>query len=286
MDESRGVSFLRVVATAICVGCLSASVARAGLIAYDGFGYTPPGSDLQGNNGGFGFSGPWSPGGFNASIHDNYDIASGSLSFGGLATSGNSVVAPAVSAISGLTRSLSTPLGAAGSIVYLSFLIEPRGTLNQGAFNGFFGVLFERAGEPEIFMGKAGGGDLNHYIIEDRGGTDQFASGISTVIDETAFIVVKAEFGLTDTFTMYVNPTPGAPEPLSGVVKSVSIDDILGLTFYSTGAHALDELRLGTTFADVTPTVRNVPDTGPGMLMIFAVWFALLLGWRRAARAC
>ena len=259
---------------------LSHATAQATLVAYDGFNYGPAGSDLQGNGGGFGFSSPWIPGGFNASINNNYDIATGSLGFGSLLTSGNSVVTGPQNAISGLTRNLTSPLGAAGTTAYLSFLVEPRGTINGGAFNGFFGVVFESATEPEVFMGQPGAGAINQYVIEDRGGAGQFPSGVSAIIDQTAFIVVKAEFGLlTDTFTLYMNPTPGGPEPAGGVVKNVDIGTVLGLTLYSTGAHAIDELRLGQTFADVTP-VAAVPETGPGLLGFAAVLGFLILGRR------
>lgn len=257
------------------------STVQAGLIAYDGFNYGPAGSDLIGNNGGLGFAGGWAGGGFNASIHDNYDNAAGSLAFGSLLTSGQSVATSAQNAISGLTRSLAAPLGDSGTTRYLSFVIEPRGTVHDGVFNGFFGVLFERSSEPEVFMGKPGGGSLEEYVIEDRGGSGQFSSGVSVVADVPAFIVVKAEFGdLSDIFTMYVNPTPGAPEPAAGIVKTVDLGAIEGLTFYSTGAHALDELRLGETFADVTPVAANVPDSAPGLLGCAALLGILGLGRR------
>jgi hypothetical protein len=271
----------------VIIACLINTAAYATLTAYDGFNYGPAGSDLQGNNGGFGFSSGWTAGGFNASIHNNYDIASGSLGFGSLLTSGNSVVTSPVTAISGLTRSLSSPLGAAGTTAYLSFLIEPRGVLNDGVFNGFFGVVFESATEPEVFAGKPGAGTLNEYVIEDRGGAGQFPSGVSTVINQTALLVIKAEFGLlSDTFTMYVNPTPGGAEPLSGTVKIGNIDTIVGLTLYSTGGHAIDELRLGETFADVTPTSRNVPETGPGMFGFAAVLGLLIIGRQVIRKSC
>ena len=268
----------------VVTACLINSAAYATLVAYDGFNYAPPGSDLQGNNGGFGFSSGWTAGGFNASIHNNYDIASGSLGFGSLLTSGNSVVTSPVNAISGLTRTLNSPLGTPGTTAYLSVLLEPRGTLNDGVFNGFFGVVFESATEPEVFAGKPGAGTLDQYVIEDRGGAGQFPSGVSTIINQTALLVIKAEFGLlTDTFTLYVNPTPGGPEPLSGTVKTVDIGTVLGLTLYSTGGHALDELRLGQTFADVTPVSRSVPETGPG-LVGFAAALGILIVGRKVMR--
>ena len=97
---------------------------RAALIAYDGFNYQP-GTLLASQSGGMGFANPWTPGGFNTSISNNYTIGGGSLSSGSLATSGNSVTASATNALAGLTRSLSTDLGAPGTTSYFSILYDP-----------------------------------------------------------------------------------------------------------------------------------------------------------------
>ena len=53
---------------------------------------------------------------------------------------------------------------------------------------------------------------------------------------------------------MYTNPTPGAAEPSSGTVKNdLNIGTLSSLVIYSGGAFSIDELRVGTTYADVTP---------------------------------
>jgi hypothetical protein len=251
--------------------CLCAAESRGALIAYEGFGYRNIGVDLLGRTGGaesFGFAGPWAVGGFNASVHTNYDIAEGSLTFGNLLTDGNRARTGPTAAIAGLTRTFSTPVGAAGTTRYFSFLLRPEGTLNAGVFNGFFGVTLETANDPEVYSGKPGGGALANYVIEDRGGGDQHTSPVPVVIGQTALLVVKAEFGTaTDTFTLYVNPTPGGPEPLTGVVKNSATGDGLGFTLYSTGEFSVDELRLGETFADVTPVV---PEPGGAVLLLAA----------------
>jgi hypothetical protein len=275
-------------ASAVCVTMwLACSAVNAALIAYDGFNYGPAGSDLNGNNGGIGFSGPWAPGGFNASINNNYDIANGSLSFGALSTSGNSVSTPAVTAIAGLTRTLVAPLGVDGTTRYFSFLLQPQGTLNGGIFNGFFGLVFEAPGEPEVFMGKPGDGAIDRYVIENRGGAGQVASTVAPVVGQTAFVVVRADFMAgNDLFTMYVNPTPGALEPLSGIVKGdANIGIFNALTLYSSGAFAVDELRVGETFADVTPVTTNVPDAGPGLMVALTTIASLLACGRRKFEA-
>jgi hypothetical protein len=261
---------------------LSPIAAEAVLLSYDGFNYAPAASDLLGNAGGSGFSSAWRPGGFNASIHTNYDIQSSSLSFGSLLTSGNRVQTSAVAAVAGLTRDFSTPLGTPGTTHYASFLLRPEGTLHGGAFNGFFGVVFERPVEPELFIGKPGGIAIDRYVLEDRGGAVQVASTVAPVVGETVFLVLKAEFAAgNDQFTLYVNPIPGAPEPSSGVVKNNSdVGTVAGLTMYSTGAFSVDEFRLGETFADVTP----IPEPASWSLAVLGGIFLLRRRPRCGAR--
>ena len=104
-------------------------------------------------------------------------------------------------------------------------------------------------------MGKPGGGAIAHWVLEDRGGSGQVDSGIRT---ENAFLVLKAEFAAAgnDRFTLYANPMPGGAEPLTGTVKNnANVGVVSSLTIYSTGAMRIDEIRVGETFADVTPIV-------------------------------
>jgi len=258
-----------VAVAAVVLGCgLATSAARGQLNAYEPFDYTPIGSDVLGKSGGgsFGFSGPWQAGGFNATVFNHADVGVGSLSFGDLLTSGNRMTSTAQQAISGVTRPLATPLGAAGTTQYFSFVVRPEGTLNGGAFNGFFTVLFETAAEPELAIGKAGAGTLDRYMIESRGGAGQAASNVPVVVNQTALLVVKAQFSAAaanDVFTLYVNPTPGGAEPLTGTVKAdANLGLVTGLTIYSSGAFSADELRVGNTFASVTPAVPEPSAVG------------------------
>ncbi len=237
--------------------------ALADATVYEGFDYSPAGSDLNGNNGGTGFSGSWVPGGYNAFLSDNYDIAEGSLTFGSLLVSGNRVHASAVGDLAGLTRSLSQALGTAGTTRYISFLLRPEGALDAGQYNGFFGLILHRPDAfpgpipepPELFIGKPGADLIHEYVLENRGGTLQVGSGAPVEIGTTVLVVVRADFTAgIDKFTLYMNPTPGGPEPGSGTVKE-DIDNgiITELTIYSTGEFSIDELRVGNTFEDVTP---------------------------------
>ena len=258
------------------VGFLAAGrVCSAQLVAYEGFNYPSVGADLVGQSGGTGFSGAWAPGGFNASISNNFDVAGGSVPFGPLLTSGNSVTSGPTGAISGVTRTLASPLGADGTTTYLSVVLRPEGQLGTGAFNGFFGLTLEAPGEPELYIGKPGAGAISQYVIEERGGGGQVTSGVPAVVGQPALLVLKADFRPgADVFTLYVNPLPGGPEPLVGTVKTGSgVGPVTGLTIYSTGAFSIDELRVGNTFADVTPVV---PEPSAAVACVLGVGAAAL----------
>ena len=118
----------------------------------------------------------------------------------------------------------------------------PRGFIDAGA-------LF--IGKP----GGAGGGVTAPYVLEEVGGGGQVLSTVVPVVGETVLLVVKAAFAAgNDTFTLYVNPTPGSPEPAVGVEKSdLNLGTTNSLLIYSGGEFSLDELRVGATFESVTP---------------------------------
>jgi hypothetical protein len=217
--------------------------------AYEGFALTFP----QYNTG-TGFSGPWQQGGFNV-FAAGYTANDGSLSFAGLQTSGGRISGGAFSGINGAVRNLAQPLGADHTTVYLSFLLRPQGTLNAGAFNGFFGVTLNGSLGQELFIGKPGAGAVDEYVLENRGGFGQVASGASTVVGQTALLVVRADFlPGNDIFTLYTNPVPGAPEPAGGAMKTdLNLGMVSRVGVYSTGAFSVDEIRLGARYADVTP---------------------------------
>ena len=221
---------------------------------YEPFGEAS-GEALLEKTGGIGFSAAWVEGGFNASIHDNFVIESGSLVYPGLALSGGHVRSSSQPAISGISRTLEQSLGASGTTKYLSFLIQPEGVLNEGIFSGFFGLNLGGGGEPELFTGKGGGGALGFYVMENRGGSNQIASTAPVVVGQVSLLVVKAQFtDAVDRFTLYVNPQVGAPEPATGIVKEdSSFGQLPAVQLYSSGAFSLDEIRIGDTFASVTP---------------------------------
>jgi hypothetical protein len=271
-------SALRDLACLLCVPMLLAAAIRsapAAVISEEHFSYSTASGSILGQNGGTGWSGPWMAGGFNASIFNNQVVQPNSLGFGLLATSGNHATTGANNSITGVLRSFDAAgqVGSSDSVTrYLSFLVRPEGTLNAGAFNGFFGLYLDGTND-DLFVGKPGGGTLSNYVLEERGGSIQSPSSQPVILNQTAFLVLRADFTAgSDTFRLYVNPTPGALEPTfaSATESALDLGSVSGIVLYSTGAHSIDEIRWGETYADVTP----VPE--PGTLSLAAIGLAAI----------
>lgn len=219
--------------------------AQAIPLAYEGFSLPLP----PPFHGGGGFSGSWnndlSP------TLQGFSWSDSTLHLNGLQASGGSVSGDASFTFSIASRDL-TPLVANFSTIYVSFLLEPRGTLNEGAAGGFFG-LFLRGASGFLFAGKPGGGAVDRYVLETLGGAAQVASDVPVVVGRTVLLVVKAQFSPgNDLFTLYVDPPVKGAEPAGGIVKTdLDLGTLTALGIYSGGAFAIDEIRVGTTYADV-----------------------------------
>lgn len=227
--------------------------ATAELMAYEPFDYAA-GTPLVGANGGFGFASPWAAGGFNAKLFELFRVSPGALEYPGLATKGNTHISteavPATlsrSGIAGLGRTLSTALGAGNRTCYLSFLHRPDGDEEYGSI-----VLGTGQGK-ELAIGKSA--STGEYYISNRGGVGRILSGVPGEIGRTRLVVVKMEFQEgPDRFTLFLDPKPGQREPANGFLKE-DLDLRLAdrIFLYSRAAWSVDEIRLGTTWEDVTP---------------------------------
>jgi hypothetical protein len=276
MSPRENVLKLSVISSMIAVAVACAQSVHGAPIAYDGFDY-PAASSLAGQNGGQGFSGAWSIGGFNVAQSVSV-AASGSLAYSSLATTGNHVTTPTTSLLNGTQRNLSSAISS--GTVYLSCLLRPEGTIGQGNGNGFFGVYLHGS-LAELFFGNSGAN--GHYAMEQRGGFGEVTSADVPVAGQTEFLVLKATLlAGNDIFTLYTNPTPGGYEPSTGLVKSnLDIGTLSSLDIYSGGAFSIDELRVGTSYADVTLTPE------PCSLVLLGVGAASLFAyaWRRRRQA-
>ncbi len=260
--------------SAVCIFfLLGTSSSFATIIAYEGFSYTP-GLNLSGRNGGVGFSSAWSGSTTNYTIGPNSLIAP---PIGGVPTTGNRVIGAAIAtgatSFAAMTRDLFTSLGAAGNTNYFSFLIQP-GEMVPGSLGGSFIslALASNAGGGTLFFGVPGvsNNSQRRYAIENLGGGGRVFSNVNVIAGQSALLVVRADFNpnpqLPDTFTFFVNPTPGLPEPsLFWRKTDLNLLSVDRLFIQSSGAFSIDEIRVGTTFADVVP----VPE--PTSAMIFGL---------------
>lgn len=250
--------------------------ASAGLIAYDGFDYAANGT-LAEASGGTGWSANWSLVGTGGTVTA---IAPG-MSFGALPVEGNTAL---VTPTSGLTSLERTFAPVSSGTLYLSMLAEKT---NDGT--RFFGMGLRQGGTPRAFFGQNSGAASWSFNVAYAGG-DNRLSGISHDTDDPTLLVFAVDFDAKQ-YRLYVDPTPGALEPLTPnasltVSTMYPIDTIRLGAGYSDATHTtstgwIDEVRIGTDWASVTP----IPEPAGAMLLLCAVACGLLVRWRRAGWA-
>jgi len=225
--------------------------------ASDSFEY-PTGS-LNGDAGGTGFSGAWNSTGAN--------VTSPGLAYPGLATAGNAVTFTPAGTNTNATasRALATTFGADGTTVYISFLDQATNAGSRFLGLSLFSGSPTAGGTEQLFIGKLNG--TNTFGITGGGSSASSQTSSSTL----SLLVARIDFVTgPDTVTLYVNPTVGAPEPTAAAtLTGVNIGTFNDLRLAagagnSTGATTsvtgiMDELRLGNTFASVTPAAAPEP---------------------------
>jgi hypothetical protein len=257
------------------LGFGAAPTAHAGLVVYEGFKYKA-GDPLKGQDGGTGWSGAW-----NVTSTGAATIANGSLAdpSGKLATTGNSALSSPTD-VTDAARTLAAALGGNNETEYISFLLDPR-TLGSGNYSAGL-LLRNKANTGGLLIGR--GVDGSNYGLQDESANGKLAqSNTAPKKDTTVFLVVKAQFGngtTNDTFSLYVNPTPGGQLPAN---PDATIQFLMGTApavelFETGGQWQFDEIRIGTTYASVAPTPE------PGSLTLSGIAVSVLLGlhWMRS----
>lgn len=277
---------------AALIGVLITPQARAVLLAYDGFETYNSASNWTGmssTNGGTGWSNNWSGGSTNVTFPTttrNMDYSSGSVAVdGGLKSLFRDDVATQV-----LQRSWTTgvDLTNAANAVYVSFLWQTRAV---------DGATYSGGPTPDSFfqvsMGE-GAGD-NNYGVYARGSDSykwsaRFAnSGTNSSITIAADTIYFVVFKMTKTGTsIWINPssqtegTPSAIRSTGGSLSGTSWDGVNTLMIRSAVSAAnynFDELRIGTSFADVVPMA--VPEASAFALVAGGAVMAVVAAGRR-----
>jgi hypothetical protein len=260
----------------LAVAVLAPSTSQAStLITYEGFPYPVVGPfTIAGQSGGYGSLGwelSWDqnlPGDV-----DTYGVTNGSLAdpSGLLYTYSNSVYS--AGGFAGRFFNFNENTWASpGTTNYFSVLIKPAVT---PATNHFYGLqIFSNGGNTgngvDLFVGKNGSG-LN-WGLESGAGTDAYST-VAAQLNTTVLLVVRVIFDETcvtngdypcpDAYALYVNPTPGQPEPATPsatMMGDIGTQNGIALNTGNGGAAFFDEIRYGATFASVTPTSVNTND--------------------------
>ena len=245
--------------------CFSRS-ASADLIAYDGFNYTLGQSVVgQGTNAGWASSGQTytiSSGNSASAYSEVSDIAS---SFPNLSISGNQLQLDGTNAPgggAGVYRNLGVAYNTAGNIYWFSVLLQ----LDNNAGKSYAGVSLFSSSSEQFFFGQRN--VSSYWGMEQHAGAG-VNSGVSALNSANGLLVVELN-GNTHKASLFVNP--------ASLEGSVPVTPSATLTFTDfsfnrfraqTGNENLDvdELRFGTTYADVTP-VFSVPVPSSLALMV------------------
>jgi hypothetical protein len=267
--------------------CLLVQSANATLMFSDGFNYTS-GTQLSSDA-------PWSGGGANITI-GSANLTDPPLQ--DLSPSGNDLTLQSGIA-SGTAVVNFNPSNITSGTIFFSFLLQPT-TMPTGN-NELMDLLPSGAtglqGSTAALAIYVGSQNATQYKIGVRHGLSgaTYASSAATILGSTSLIVVAYTFngGVNDdTVSLWLNPSSGSLGGGSAPAADVSFSnsalaDSTGLSVVgikSQGANPqgfwnVDSLRIGDTWADVTP----VPE--PSTLALVGSGLALMFGMIRRRRS-
>ena len=167
-------------------------------------------------------------------------------------------------------RTLAAGRNTANTTTWGSFLVRLDGTANEYAGLS----LFIGDGDERLFIGKLF--QQNNYGIEASGLGSGSAVPTSTPVDATTRLLVYSlvSVGGNTTASLFIDPTIGGADPTTADATVTRPDFVLDTIRIQAGTtspaqYAFDEVRLGTTFADVTPSNAVViPEAGSLALLL------------------
>jgi hypothetical protein len=245
----------------------SASSSVAALTAYEGFDYAAS-TDINGLSGGTGWSGNW------AGTAGTRQVQSPGATYGTLSTVGNKAFV--LGSTAGAQRVLPNPIGTADETLWISFIgqRDPAGPTDNGRFFSlsFYETAFTPASNERFSIGENSDNANNkwgmHFTSSPATNRIDVLSGPS--IDSQAFLLARVNYhaGANDDIYLWVDYDIGLGEPAVETAHANSVG-AFNLAFDRLAIRAgaatttpplasaqgfFDEIRLGTTFADVTPT--------------------------------
>jgi hypothetical protein len=270
------------------VGLISGS-AKAALVAYDGFAsssYTlgdpvyPAGG--MGPNAGTGWTDGWQgSSGFNTTAPRT--VVAG-LSYPGLASSGYAAASLPYQP-GGQSTAERNFTNTATSDLWFSLLIQLNASTelaNGNSAQSYGGIALENTSFSTFLYVGVGGGATNYGLQTPAAGI--VSTSTAPTVGQTDLLLVHVDS--SDTASLWIDPalggTPlGAPDVT--VASPLAPSEFGGLYWSDTWGWTYDELRIGTTLADVTPAPAPAPE--PATWTLIAGAAVLLSGLRGRRRA-
>lgn len=288
------------------LGLLPVRLLHAELLVHESFDY-PAGDFIHGKSGGTGWgtlsTRNWSDDLDGATAPEGDVVHTTGLGAPGLFSAGNALFSTSTAThLSQASRRHNTLPAPNGTSYWVSFLMQLQTIPESGALGEQSGFIDFRAG--------ASGGSLSVGLFmeqtrlgfQDGGGTMGMTLSNTTVqVGQTYHLVLRIDFKqpndpfsedpttsqFNETVTLWIDPTPGAvtPSDASGFQSSnINIHDgtssqLQRMTLLTRGngwGWLFDEIRIGTTFGDVSP----VPE--PHGILLVALGGLLLFRRRRA----
>jgi stage V sporulation protein SpoVS len=247
---------------AMGVGCMLFQSAQATLLFSEAFNYN---TGVLGGNVNPGNSTAWSAG------SANITVVSGNLTYPSLTDQGGNELQIANGAAGTIYNTFATQTSGQ---IYYSFLFDP--TVVNSA-NNYFTAMNPGTSTPN---GSSDAIDAYYYSsgkIELRANAAAATAGTGTALTIGTTYLIVEEIDLTaKTASLWIDPSsstfgtltpPTATATISGITAT-AIDNVGFKAQSGTGSFLIDNLHIGTTWADVTPTPEPATFALTGLSML------------------
>lgn len=249
--------------TSIGITAAIAGSVDAALVVYEPFDMTV-GENLENQPAGTGLSGSWTKVSGNT-----YVISSGNLTYGTLPTAGNAILPTAAARYSNNPSAALNGAGllANGTTLWMSAVVRPLVGANS--------ILTVRLGDNPVDAANnvsAGdsvgfnfqnGNDLQNRYNENGTATNPGTFLNNATTNQTLLVVIEmiwnADDNLADTINYYLPDTSLALGSVKATINTIDFNqasfDTLSFAVSDNGSADLDEIRFGSSYADVISTI-------------------------------
>ncbi|MCU0462816.1 MAG: hypothetical protein MUF36_12540 [Bacteroidales bacterium] len=246
------------------------SVTHAQLVLYEGFDYSLPGY-IGGNTGSTGSSSNnWITHSLTAGQTTTIDLYSGSLNYlGSQNPIGNKILLPGSNTT--VTRDVNRAITTSSTAIYYSALVNILDNTQLGTSGDYFMAVGQTAGSSVTVLGARlgvksvnAGANYRLLIMNTSGGSPTYTEfALDLNFGTTYLVVVKYDRSVSYTnATLWVNPTSELSTSVSNNSGSGTFTAFLSICLRNssgTPKAEIDEIRVGESFASVTPVDVAAP---------------------------